>query len=166
MSDGRDVLFVRLGGIDDTDVNGMSGGWSNVFRLTQQSNIVISIVFQLQVARAFEGNEVSEVLCSLNGQIVSNDRVEYLAQLKGSGSGNGFEATPFQRVNLTATNVEAGNHTLVVGGHLTEKTEDNEVTYIRFDEVQVQVVSEPTVGALVADILTNTKPNLRIRSGR
>jgi hypothetical protein len=121
----------------------------------------------LQVAQAFEGNEVSEVLCSLDGQIIKNGAMEYLARLSGRGNGDDFETIDFQRVNLTAINVEAGNHTLVVGGHLTRKTFRDEITYIRFDEVQVHE-SKSTNRALVADtaILSNAKPNLRRRLDR
>jgi hypothetical protein len=138
-SDGRDVVFVKLGGIDDANVNGISGGWSRDFYLDKTNNLTISIVFQLEVARAFEATEISEVLCSLDGNIVKNGAVEYLARLSGDGDLPGFKKTDFSRVNLTATNIAAGNHTLVVGGYLTRKTYRDEVSFIRFDEVQVQL---------------------------
>jgi hypothetical protein len=163
-ADNRDVVFVRLGGIDDNDVYGISGGWSRSFLVAYPSNVTISIVFQLTVTRAFEYNEVSEVLCSLDGQIIMNGLVEYLARLSGDGDRPGIKTTGFRRVNLTATNVESGIHTIVVGGHLTRKTFRNEVAFILFDEVQVRV-SESTNRALLADVIPNSRPNLRRRTG-
>lgn len=162
-SDSRDVVFVRLGGIDNTNVNGMSGGWSIVFYLTKPSNVTISIVFQLEVPKAFESTEVSEVLCSLDGTIIKNGAVEYLARLSGDGDRPGVKTIGFQRVNLAASNIAAGNHTLTVGGHLTRKTFRDEITFIRFDEVQVQVFEAQL--PMAADVISNAKPNLRRRLG-
>ena len=50
---------------------------------------------------------------------------------------NGFKYMGFQQIRLSANNVAAGNHTLVVGGYVTRKTSHDEFTYVRFDEVQV-----------------------------
>ena len=160
--DGRDVIFVRLGGIDTDTVNEISGGWSRIFSLNRRSNISISIVFQLEVAHEFDIMEISEALCSLDGQILRNGAFEYLAQLTGNGFGGSAIRDGFRQVNLNATNVESGNHTLVVGGHLTSKSYDDEVTYIRFDSVKVQV-SETIHRNLGTAATSNTKPNIRRR---
>ena len=122
----------------------MSGGWSRAFPLSRPSDIVIVIVFQLQVAKAFAPAEVSEVLCSLDGELLRSGSNEYLAQLSGDGKFRNlqqgsvfYKYIGFKEVRVSATNVGAGNHTLVVGGHLTRKTFFDEITIIRFLDVQV-----------------------------
>ena len=143
----RGVILVRLGGVDESDVDNISGGWSRVFELKRRSNITIAVVFQLQVAKEFARTEVSEVLCSLDGKLLRNGPDEFLAQLSGErnirmlqiGNADDYNYIGFKEVRLSVTNVTAGNHTLVVGGHLTRKTYSDERTIIRFDTVQVYV---------------------------
>jgi hypothetical protein len=144
MINNRTAIFVRLGGIDNLDIDNMSGGWSRNFRLARPSDIVIVVVFQLQVAKEFAPTELSEALCSLDGELLRNGPNEYLAQLSGDGKfrrlqqGSGSNKyIGFKEVRLTATNIAAGNHTLVVGGHLTRKTFHDEITIVRFTTVQV-----------------------------
>jgi hypothetical protein len=161
-SDNRDVIYIRLGGIDNSTIIGLSAGWSYRFTLPRRSNLTISILFELEVRQEFEAEEITDVLCSLDDQILLNGEVEYLARLSGNGQ-PGFITTGFQEVILTPKNVDPGNHTLVVGAHLTRKTFPDEVAVVRFDRVQVQA-SASRRRALIADETASTEPNLRRRA--
>ena len=165
-SDNRDVIFVTLGGIDNSDIDDISGGWSRVFQLARPNDITILISFQLQVSKTFATSEISEVLCSLDGDLLRNGSDEFLAQLSGNENSrmlqqdsSRFKFVGFKDVILSAKNVTAGNHTLVVGGHLTRKTFNDEVTIIRFDEVQVYALDSANRPIITGR--TKTKGRLR-----
>jgi hypothetical protein len=163
------TLFVRLGGRDNLAINNISGGWTRNFTLTRPSDIAIVVDFQLQVAKAFARTEVSEVLCSLDGVLLRNGPNEFLAQLSGDenfrwlqqvSNSSSYKFLGFKGVHLSAINITAGNHTLVVGGHLTRKTFNNEVTIIRFLGVQVYTLN--SVNTLLIEATNATKNgNLR-----
>jgi ribosomal protein S24E len=118
-----------LGGINDNDIHNMSGGWSRQFNLLRRSDIVIKIVFQLEIASNFEFNEISQVLCSIDGTLASNGTVSYLAQLFGDGDNNGGNMViGFRTIYLSVPKVAIGSHTIVVDGHLSRKTFKDEIS--------------------------------------
>jgi hypothetical protein len=57
-NDGKDAITVELGGINGTCIYNMSGGWYRQFTLLRRSDIVITIVFQLEIASNFESFEI------------------------------------------------------------------------------------------------------------
>jgi hypothetical protein len=137
--DGKDAITVELGGINSTSIYNMSGGWRRRFTLVRRSDIVIAIVFQLEIASNFESSEISQVLCSIDGTLVSNGTVSYLAQLFGDGDNSGGNVETFsQTVDVSVRNLTAGLHTIVVGGHLSGKTSSDDIAWFRFDQIRIE----------------------------
>lgn len=137
--DRHDVLTVQLGGVNDGEIQGMSGGWQRQFSLTQKSDVTIHLVFQIEIASEFEAEEFSQALCSIDGTLHGSDSTGiYLGQLAGNGDNNGGNMmTGFEMVTLQVPNLAVGSHTIVVGGYLERKTTADEVAWIRFDSVKV-----------------------------
>ena len=57
---------IVLGGIDDDDINGMSGGWQRSFTLDAATDILLSLRYNLTQSSEYESDEYSEVLVSEN----------------------------------------------------------------------------------------------------
>jgi hypothetical protein len=138
-NDGKDAITVELGGINGTSIYNMSGGWSRRFTLLRRSDIVITIVFQLEIASNFESSEISQVLCSIDGTLVSNGTVNYLAQILGDGDNNGGNMViGFQTIDVSVPDLAIGSHTIVVGGHLSRKTSSDEISWFRFAYIRIE----------------------------
>ena len=130
--DYREVIGVKLGFEDNVTVSNLSGGWFRNFTLAQTRNVSITITYQLQQSAFYESNEISEALCSIDNVLISNNTaVDYLAQIVGDGDGGviGFTTTTINMLLST------GTHTLLIGGYVSSRSDSNEETWIRFDEV-------------------------------
>ncbi len=142
------ALQVSLGGIDDTDIFGMSGGWQQSFTLSEPAGeVYLSFRYKMTLASDYENDEQGQVRARI-GDTLSGQ--EFLVdQLAGNGNGGGPESTGwrFLQVNLGA--LEAGTHALTIGGYNDKKTFNDESTEILFDDVFItlQPVEDPTAAA-------------------
>ena len=132
---GGGALRVDLGGEDNSDVEGMSGGWQQSFTLTEQTNVTLTFRFKLTQAANYENDEFSQVLVSLDGTLVGTDGNDFIAQITGNGNGGGERTTDWQVVELDLGLLGPGEHTFVLGGFNNKKTLANESTEILFDDV-------------------------------
>ena len=60
--DASGALRVSLGGIDNADVAGLSGGWSTNFSLSGTEDVQLTFRVNATQSNAYESNEYSEVL--------------------------------------------------------------------------------------------------------
>ena len=131
----RGVVGVKLSWIDNVNVTSLSGGWFRNFTLAHDRNVEVTITYQLEQSAEYESHELSQALCSIDGILRTNNTgVDYLAQIQGDGDGGGSIVVGFvtSRFNVS---LSAGVHSLLVGGYVTSRSEFDEITYIRFDEV-------------------------------
>jgi hypothetical protein len=125
-------LQVALGGVDSVDItDGMSGGWSNSFRLNEDGIVTISLRYRLICSSKYEPDECSQVLVAIDGTFVGGGPEDFLTEICGGGT-TGWQQVSFD-VDLTA-----GTHTLTVGGWNNQKTRYTETTEVFFDDVQVE----------------------------
>ena len=134
--DGSGAAAVTLGGGDGNDIVGMSGAWTNSFLLTQAGNTTVTFDFRLNIANAYEPDEFTQVLVAVDGQLKGLNGNDYVAQLFGK---SGPISTGWQTVTIDLGNLDAGSHTLSLGGFNNKKTTANEFSEIRFDDVSVEV---------------------------
>lgn len=146
-------LRVSLGGRDEADIFGMSGGWSKTFALTQPENVTLSFRYNLTQSRDYEANEFSDVLASIDGQLFGTGGRDYVARVSGDGNGGSSRSTGWQIVTIDLGKLEPGQHTVKLGGYNNQKTTASESTTVRFDDVAV--VSTPANSAP-----TPTEPSL------
>jgi len=135
-------LQVTVGGIDNADIFGMSGGWRRSFTLNEPANNVrISFYYNLTQASDYESDEFSEVLVSVDGTLYGMGLNDYVAQIFGNGNGGGSESTGWQFFEISLGALPVGDHTLVFGLHNNKKTYDNESTVLLIDDVVITATS-------------------------
>ena len=124
-------LEVTLGGIDFNRITGMSGGWYRDFSLPQRSIVEIRVNYELIMSTAYERDEFTQALCSVDGILVgSTPTVDYIGQAFGQGA-----RTTSSWVKLNNVTLNSGNHRIIIGGFNNEKTEFLEQSMVRFRNV-------------------------------
>ena len=136
-------LQVTLGNINNTNILGMSGGWSQSFTLDEPQQVSVSLRYNLTQASDYETDEFSEALVSLDGNLVSTEPDGVLARITGDGNGGPAQTTGWVSVTLDLGVLTANEpHTLTIGAFNNKKTFFNESTDLRIDDVIVS--GEPT----------------------
>ncbi len=130
-------LQVRLGGIDNLVVLGMSGGWQTSFNLVQAAPVSVSFWYRLVQSPEYEGNEYSQALLSVDGVLYGAGANDYILQVKGNGNGGSEETSGWQYYTVDLGTLAAGSHSLILGGYNNRKSMDNEWTEIWVDQVLV-----------------------------
>jgi hypothetical protein len=130
-------LQVRLGGIDDYIVQGISGGWQTSFSLSTPTSVIVSFWYRLVQSPEYEGNEISQALLSVDGVLYGSGANDCILQVKGNGNGGGEEATGWEYFSVDLGTLAAGSHTMNLGGYNNRKSMQNEWTEIWLDQVVV-----------------------------
>ena len=130
-------LQILLGGLNDTTVLNMSGGWRRVFSLPAARRVTVSLRYNLTQAANYESDELSDALLTIDGRRVGTGGNAFLARIAGNGNGGTPRTTGWVVVQVDLGTLSAGNHTLTIGGFNNKKTFRDEVTDIRIDDVIV-----------------------------
>ncbi len=138
-------LQVQLGGIDDVDIFGMSGGWQTTINVTDTSTGTLTFRYNMTQAANYESDEFSQVLVSVDGTLFGSGGNDYVAQITGNGNGGPAQSTGWQTFTVDIGTLAPGNHTITLGGYNNKKTFNDESIDIRFDDVQLTTTSTPTV---------------------
>ncbi|MCP3934569.1 MAG: hypothetical protein GY708_04260, partial [Actinomycetia bacterium] len=134
-------LQVVLGGVNDDDINDMSGGWQQTFNLASATETTLSFRYNLTQAENYESNEFSQVLLTVDGTLVGEPPNSYIAQITGDGNSAPPLTTGWQQFTVDLGLLPAGNHTIVIGGYNNLKTFADESTEILLDDVLVEVTT-------------------------
>lgn len=148
-------LQVTLGGINDTDITGISGGFERQFTMPASGNVEVELRYRLTESGAYEQTEFTQALVSIDGQLLGPTLGEFVAQIQGNGNDGSARSTGWQSVTLTAENLTAGSHTIIVGGFNSEKTLADETATIQIDDVTVRTIgaiAAPDAAAVVASV--------------
>jgi FtsP/CotA-like multicopper oxidase with cupredoxin domain len=128
------ALRAQLGGIDNTLVNGMSGGWRRTFNFTGGGSVNLSFRYNLTQTPNYESNEFSDMLLMVDGVLVGAGPNDYIARITGNGNGGPNITTGWQLFNTTMV-LSSGSHTITIGGYNNRKDNRNEQTTILIDDV-------------------------------
>ena len=137
---------VRLGGIDQSSVSGMSGGWESTFTLESESDVRISFDYRLIQSPNYESDEISQAIVSVDGQET------VLAEFNGDGNRGPQMNTGIQPFSLDL-HLDAGDHTLILGAFNNKKDARNEETFVSFDNVTVAALGPPVSEAVTRDLI-------------
>ena len=129
------ALGVSLGGIDGADILGMSGGWQQSFDLASAGPVSLAFRYNLTQTNNYERDEVSQLRVWLDGQPLAGNEV--LAEVVGNGNGGSARSTGWQSLELDLGLLDAGNHSLTIGGYNNKKTLADESTELLIDDVTV-----------------------------
>ena len=108
-------VTVSLGGANNDDILGMSGGFSRGFTLTEPTTVSLTFKYNLTHAANFESDEFSQVLFSLDGNLMGTSGNDYVAQISGNGNGGSADSTGWVEVTLDLGELAAGDHTIALG---------------------------------------------------
>lgn len=127
-------LNVRLGGINSTTVNNMSGGWRYTFNLaTAQSGVSLSLRYRLVMPAVYDYDEYSRVQVSIDGTLYGRGAKQYVDHVGGD---NTFaHDAGWLQVELYIGELAAGAHNLIIGGFSNKKNATAEITDIYIDTV-------------------------------
>ena len=78
-------LIVELGGINNANITGMSGGWAQTFVLSVSAPVTLSFRYNLTQLPDYESDEFSQVLVSVDGVLYGEPPDDYVAQIVGDG---------------------------------------------------------------------------------
>ena len=131
-----------MGGIDSSDILDMSGGWRQDFVLSIPTEVVLSFRYKLIQAPDYEYDELSQVLVSVDHVLYGKAPNDYVVQIRGNGNGGIQKSTDWQFFEVNLGILEAGSHTLTIGGYNNKKTYRNEFTRVLIDDVLVTSFGE------------------------
>ncbi|MCA9874409.1 MAG: discoidin domain-containing protein [Anaerolineales bacterium] len=131
---GTGGLYVKVGNVNNNDINGMSGGWQRTFTLNNASAITGQLQYRLVASNSLESNECGRVYVAIDSTTYGQTGQSYVVQICDGGD-SGWE--PF---TFVTNSLSPGNHTITIGGYLTSKTNSNEYIEVYFDEVVVQTL--------------------------
>jgi uncharacterized protein YkwD len=171
-SDGSGALRVSLGGIDNADIDGMSGGWRKTFTLDGTEDVTLTFRVKLTQSNAYESDEFSQVMVALDDELVGVGGQDYVLRIAGDGAGGPNRSTGWKLVTIDLGELGPGQHTLTLGGFNNAKTEVTESTTLLFDDVKLEgTPSDDTGGgdtglaAFEAKVLELTNA-FRVANGR
>ena len=131
-------VHVTLGGGDNNDVTGMSGGWTYPLNLPSDvSGVVLTFRYRLQQSANFEYDEYSRMLVSVDGVLQGRGSKDYVDHVGGDGDGGIVKETGWVQHQVYLGALTAGPHTLILGGYTNHKNALNESTDIWIDDVVI-----------------------------
>lgn len=132
------VLAITLGNRDSNPVIGMSGGWSRAFVLERPVRD-LRILFRCQLIQAsgYEADEFGQVMILLDGKLLADSGLDFVARIEGDGDGGTERGTGWLVFSASVESARKGRHVLTIGGYSNKKTADNESTRILIDDVRV-----------------------------
>ncbi|KRT56618.1 PKD repeat [endosymbiont of Ridgeia piscesae] len=136
------ALQIILGGINSADIFGLSGGWQRDFQLNGLSKVVLSFRYRLSQSPFYEQDEQSQLLVSLDGELIGVTPNDYIDQVQGNGNGGPEESTGWRQIELDLGNLAIGSHRLIIGGYNNKKTAANETTLVLIDDLLLSASSQ------------------------
>jgi hypothetical protein len=132
------ALKITLGGIDNKAISDMSGGWQRDFDLSSPAKVALSFRYKLTQTPEYENDELSQVLVSVDHILYGQTPNDYVVQIRGNGNGGSSENTGWQLFEIDLGILDAGDHTLIIGGYNNKKTYKNESTEVLIDDVVIK----------------------------
>ncbi len=130
-------LQVLVGGINNDDILGISGGWQRTFNLTAPTNVTVSLQYNMTQTGPHETDELSQALLSIDGVLYGTTPNDYLAQIVGDGNSGPDLTTGWQPFTVNVGALGVGTHTITIGGYNNKKTYNDESTVVLIDDVVV-----------------------------
>jgi hypothetical protein len=132
------AVNVNLGGMDEADIVGMSGGWRRSFTLPAAAQVTLSFRYNLAESGNFEADEFGQVNASIDGVLFGQvPGADHFVQFPGNGEGGGVRTIGWHNPTVNLGTLSAGTHVLTIGGFVNKKTAANEIMTATIDDVLV-----------------------------
>lgn len=129
---GTGGLQVTLGGIDNSRIDGMSGGWRRSFTMSRTGAISGQLRYRLDADNAYDNGECSQFLVSIDNTLYGQLGNDYVIEICTGGDSN------WQTFSFVTGQLAPGAHTITVGGYNNTKNRSNESTNIYIDDIILQ----------------------------
>ena len=150
-------LHVTLGGVDNNNITGMSGGWTYTLNLSSSvSGVMLTFRYCLQQSANYEYDEYSRMLVSVDGMLHGRGSKDYVDHVGGDGDGGIVKETGWVQHRVYLGALTAGPHTLILGGYTNHKNASDESTGIWIDDVVItsgNPAPTPSVAQTIVDHL-------------
>lgn len=150
------ALQVVVGGVNNSSISNMSGGWQYSFTSSQSAELVVSFRYNLTQSATYETDEYSQALFSFDGNLVGQNGNDYLSQITGDGNSGSAISTGWLYFEVNLGTVAAGNHTIRVGGFNNKKTFNDETTTILIDDVKIDALMPNCAPMAALSVNTNS----------
>lgn len=135
-------LRIDLGGVDDDDILGMSGAWSNQIYLSTAKVVTIKLRTRITTSGFFESDECIESLLAINGVLGGSGGEDFLLQACGTTPETGQPSDTGWVQRTVSIWLPSGAHTIEIGGYASKKTTAIEAASVHFDDISITTVSE------------------------
>ncbi|HEX2873525.1 MAG TPA: C-type lectin domain-containing protein [Polyangiaceae bacterium] len=155
------ALQVSVGGINNTAVTNMSGGFRASVTLATATRVLVSFDYLLSQSPNYEADERSEVLLSVDGVLKGAPlgSQDYVERLVGDGNGGPAITTGWRAFSRNVGMLSAGTHTITIGVFNNQKTAADETTTLLIDNAQVDTKSDDCPsGYLCGPVSSNCTP--------
>jgi hypothetical protein len=133
------ALQVSVGGINDTAVLNMSGGFRASFTLAGSAHVLVSFDYNLTQTANYEADESSDVLLAVDGVLRGAPLTlqDYVDRVVGDGDGGNPVSTGWQAFSRNLGVLPAGTHTVTIGVFNNKKNATNESSTLLVDNARV-----------------------------
>ncbi|HET9954818.1 MAG TPA: lectin-like protein [Polyangiaceae bacterium] len=128
---------VTLGGIDNTLITNMSGGWRSNFTVPAVSDVILSFDYNLTQSPNYESSDISQVMVRVDGVVKGLNLRDHVEQIAGNGDGGANISTGWRSARLNLGDLSAGPHVFSIGAYNNAKNNANETTTLLIDNVRL-----------------------------
>ncbi|MEM9885370.1 MAG: galactose oxidase-like domain-containing protein [Bacteroidota bacterium] len=137
-------INLGVGGVDNTTQTDISLAVKRNFFVPESSATEISITYTLNVAAGYDADEYTDVLLSLDGQMINYSGNPYLYRIvAGSPTSSGA-----QNVTIALGNLSTGNHEIILGVFNNKKTFNGESSSLLIDQITITQACADCDGSL------------------
>jgi len=141
------ILQIRLGGRNENRIRGMSGGWKLEFELpVVYPDVQLSFLMKLDHENGHSPTAISQGMVQFDGTLLGQAPFDMVTQLIGDGSA---KSSQWKRFSFFLGDLDAGVHSLTIGGYSSEKSSSNDVTTVSFDNVKIETIFTPPKDAAI-----------------
>ncbi len=139
---GGGALKIELGDGGGDDRENMNGAFTRTFNLASAATVTITFDYYAMLTDDTDVGEDVRVLAGIDGEAFGAGGV--VDELLGDSSNSGGDAVTGWKTFTTTVDLSAGEHTLALGGLMTEKTRSGEFADVYFDNVSVEYTPTPS----------------------
>ncbi|WP_040820089.1 Ig-like domain-containing protein, partial [endosymbiont of Tevnia jerichonana] len=122
------------------------------------TELILSFRYKLSQSTFYAGNELVQLMLNLDGELVGLGSDDFLAQQQ---AGDNAQTDQWHSVEINLGNLAMGEHSLIVGAYSDRKSDLNQTSALRFDDLmlvyanrrpQAQISASRTLGAIPMDV--------------
>lgn len=132
----RGAMRTFLGGPGSATVEDISGGWTTTFDSQEGQTGTLTLSYRIRLDGSFDQGEYGEVIYAIDGV------AHVLDTMAATDKNSERLDTGFVTVTLDIGPLDAGTHTLTLGGYINQRNGKRETAVVMFDDVDLELSSD------------------------